>query len=207
MIRSERDGELCVLWLARSEKANALTAAMLQSLCEAVTKAADTGAKALILIGEGRVFSAGADLDEMKAGLGTSPAWSAATDAITAFPGLTIAALNGTLAGGAMGVALACDLRIAVATAQFFYPVMRLGYLPQPADPGRLATLVGPSRARMILLAGQRIGTAEALAWGLIDRVVDAESLMDTAKALAADALNADQSHVAALKRMTTREK
>lgn len=207
MIRSERDGDLCVLWLARSEKANALTAAMLQSIGEAVTKAADTGAKVLILIGEGRVFSAGADLDEMKAGLGTSSAWSAATDAITAFPGLTVAALNGTLAGGAMGLALACDLRTAVPSAQFFYPVMRLGYLPQPHDPGRLATLVGPSRARMILLAGQRIGTAEALAWGLIDRVVDAESLMDTAKALAADALNADQSHVAALKRMTTGKK
>lgn len=206
MIRSERDGDLCVLWLARSEKANALTAAMLQSLCETVTKATDTGAKALILIGEGRVFSAGADLDEMKAGLGTSPAWSAATDAIAAFPGLTIAALNGTLAGGAMGVALACDLRIAVASAQFFYPVMRLGYLPQPSDPGRLAALVGPSRAKMILLAGQRIGTADALVWGLIDRIVDPEALIDTAKALAADALSADQSHVAALKRMTTGE-
>lgn len=204
MIRTERDGDLCLLWLARSDKANALTEAMLQSLGDAATHAADTGAKALILIGEGRVFSAGADLDEMKAGLATSSAWSAATDAIAAFPGLTIAALNGTLAGGAMGVALACDLRIAVTTAQFFYPVMRLGYLPQSPDPGRLAALVGPSRARMILLAGQRIGTDEALSWGLIDRIVASETLLDSAKALAADALNADQSHVAALKRMTT---
>ncbi len=203
MIRTELTGELCLLWLARPDKANALTGAMLTAIGEAVTLAAQQGAKALVICGEGKVFSAGADLEEMKAGLGTSPAWNVAVDAIARFPGLTIAALNGTLAGGAMGVALACDLRIAVPTAQFFYPVMRLGYLPQPPDPGRLAALVGPARAKMILLAGQRIGAEEALAWGLIDRIVPAESLMETAKALAADALNADQSHVTALKRMT----
>jgi enoyl-CoA hydratase/carnithine racemase len=206
MIRTERGGDLCILWLARAEKANALTAAMLHDIGAAVTEAAETGAKALILTGEGRVFSAGADLDEMKAGLGTSPAWAAASDAIAAFPGLTIAALNGTLAGGAMGVALACDIRLAVPGAQFFYPVMRLGYLPQPPDPARLAALIGPARARMILLAGQRIGTDEALAWGLIDRIEAAETLLPAAKALAADALNADHSHVAALKRMTKGE-
>jgi enoyl-CoA hydratase len=203
MIRVERDGDLCILWLARAGKANALTAAMLQDIGLAVAAAAETGAKALILIGEGRVFSAGADLDEMKAGLGASPAWAIASDAIAAFPGLTLAALNGTLAGGAMGVALACDIRIAVPAAQFFYPVMRLGYLPQPPDPGRLTALVGPARARMILLAGQRIGTDEALAWGLIDRIVETEVLLAAAKTLAADALNADQSHVAALTRLT----
>jgi enoyl-CoA hydratase/carnithine racemase len=206
MIRVERDGDLCILWLARAGKANALTAAMLQDIGLAVAAAAETGAKALILIGEGRVFSAGADLDEMKAGLGASPAWAIASDAIAAFPGLTIAALNGTLAGGAMGVALACDIRLAVPGAQFFYPVMRLGYLPQPPDPARLTALIGPARARMILLAGQRIGTDEALAWGLIDRIEAAETLLPAAKALAADALNADHSHVAALKRMTKGE-
>jgi enoyl-CoA hydratase/carnithine racemase len=206
MIRLERDGECCTLWLARSEKANALTEAMLRGLATVVGEVTASGAKVLILSGEGKVFSAGADLDEMKAGLGLSPAWEAASGAIAAFPGLTIAALNGTLAGGAMGIALACDLRIAVPSAQFFYPVMRLGYLPQPSDPGRLAALVGPSRARMILLAGQRIGAEEALAWGLIDRVVPPDDLMPSAKALAADALAADPEHVRALKRMTRGE-
>jgi len=206
MIRTELTGGLCLLWLARADKANALTAAMLTAIGKAVAQAARQGAKALVICGEGKVFSAGADLDEMKSGLGTSPAWGLATDAIARFPGLTIAALNGSLAGGAMGLALACDLRIAVPAAQFFYPVMRLGYLPQPPDPGRLAVLVGPARAKMILLAGQRIGVDEALAWGLIDRIVPAETLIETAKTLAADALNADQGHVAALKRMTTGE-
>lgn len=206
MIRTELTGGLCLLWLARADKANALTAAMLTAIGKAVAQAAQQGAKALVICGEGKVFSAGADLDEMKSGLGTSPAWGLATDAVVRFPGLTIAALNGSLAGGAMGLALACDLRIAVPAAQFFYPVMRLGYLPQPPDPGRLAALVGPARAKMILLAGQRIGVDEALAWGLIDRIVPAETLIETANTLAADALNADQGHVAALKRMTTGE-
>jgi enoyl-CoA hydratase/carnithine racemase len=203
MIKCEiRDG-LCLVWLARADKANALTEGMLSDITAAVLASAEQGARALILIGEGKVFSAGADLEGMKAGLGASSAWGRAADALAAFPGPTIAALNGTLAGGAMGVALACDMRIAVPTANFFYPVMRLGYLPQPPDPGRLTALIGPSRARMILLAGQRIGAEEALSWGLIDRIVVPETLIDSAKALAADAMNADQSHVAALTRLT----
>lgn len=202
MITAGNLGACCILRLSRPEKANALTAAMLQDLRAAVPRAANAGAKALVLTGDGRVFSAGADLDEMKAGLGSNPLWEEVSQAIASFPGLTIAALNGTLAGGATGLALACDIRIAVPGAQFFYPVMRLGYLPQPSDPARLTALVGPGRARMILLAGQRISTEEALAWGLIDRIVPPESLMDSAMALAGDVLAADQDHVAALARM-----
>lgn len=204
MISIDREDGITILRLARSQKANALTEEMLVDLSAAVV-AADT--PALVMTGEGKVFSAGADLDGMKAGLGGSPAWEALSSAIADYPGLTIAALNGTLAGGAMGMALACDLRIAVPAAQFFYPVMRLGYRPQPSDPARLAALVGPSRARMILLAGQRIGAEEALAWGLIDRIVPPEALIDSAKALAADAVAADQGHLHALKRMTKGER
>lgn len=204
MIRVHTAADCCTITLARPEKANALTETMLESLASAVLGAS---AKVLILTGEGKVFSAGADLDGMKAGLGLSPAWEAASAAIAAFPGLSIAALNGTLAGGAMGVALACDLRIAVPSATFFYPVMRLGYRPQPSDPGRLAALVGPSRAKMILLAGQRIDAETALSWGLIDRICPPDTLNDTAMSLAEQALAADPGHVAVLKRMTNGEK
>ena len=200
MIAVEHLERCTILRLQRCEKANALTRAMLSDLHGAVQAA--SGAAALILTGEGKVFSAGADLEEMKAGLGAAPEWEALSGAIADWPGLTIAALNGTLAGGAMGMALACDLRISVPEAQFFYPVMRLGYRPQPSDPARLAALVGPARARMILLAGQRIGTDEALAWGLIDRIVPAQALLDTALSLARDALLADPAHVRALKAM-----
>lgn len=200
MIKVEDRGDCRTITLARPEKANALTERMLDGIAAA---ARATTAKVLILTGEGKVFSAGADLDGMKAGLGLSPAWEAASSAIADFPGLSIAALNGTLAGGAMGAALACDLRIAVSSANFFYPVMRLGYRPQPSDPGRLAALVGPSRAKMILLAGQKIDAETALSWGLIDRICPAEALIDTAMSLAEHALAADPGHVAALKRMT----
>jgi len=203
MIRADWDGTCCIVRLARADKANALTGAMLGALLAAVETAERHGAKALILTGEGKVFSAGADLEEMKAGLGTSPLWEQASRTLAQFPGLTVAALNGTLAGGATGLALACDLRLSVPGAQFFYPVMRLGYLPQPSDAARLKALIGPGRARMILLAGQRIGAEEALGWGLIDRITPPERLLPEAMALAADALAADQSHVQRLTRMT----
>jgi enoyl-CoA hydratase len=205
MIRVQNANDCCTITLSRPDKANAMTESMLEGLASAATDAA-ANAKVLILTGEGKVFSAGADLDGMKAGLGLSPAWEAASGAIAAFPGLSIAALNGTLAGGAMGAALACDLRIAVPTANFFYPVMRLGYRPQPSDPMRLAALVGPARAKMILLAAQRIDAETALSWGLIDRICPPEALTDTAMSLAEAALLADPGHVKALKRMTNGE-
>ena len=119
---------------------------------------------------------------------------------IAAYPGLTIAALNGTLAGGAFGMALACDLRVAAPVAEFFYPVMKRGYLPQPSDPARLSALVGPARAKQILLAGQRITAETALHWGLIDRI--AEDAVDGALTLATDALAADPRHVRRMKAM-----
>src|SRR5690554_5160254 len=120
---------------------------MLHELAAIASRARLEGARALILTGAGGVFSAGADLDEARSGLATDPVWERLSAAIAAAPCLTIAALNGTLAGGAFGMALACDLRIAVPEADFFYPVMKLGYLPQPSDPARLAALVGPARA------------------------------------------------------------
>lgn len=193
-------GILRIIRLNRPEKANALTGEMLEALVHAVEGAGE--ARALILTGEGRVFSAGADLEAAAAGLATSPLWERLSGAIAAFPGLTIAALNGSLAGGACGMALACDLRIAVPGAKIFYPVMKLGYLPQPSDPARLAALVGPARAKLVLMAGARAEAEEALAWGLIDRIVPAEALMDTARALCADVLAASPAHAAAIKRM-----
>ncbi|MEY4303891.1 MAG: hypothetical protein RIT52_66 [Pseudomonadota bacterium] len=200
MIEVSRETGLWVLTLNRPDKANSVTRAMLAALADAVDEARAAGVAALVLTGVGKVFSAGADLDDARAGLATDPIWERLSSAIAAFPGLTIAALNGTLAGGSMGMVLACDLRIAVPGAKFFYPVMKLGFLPQPSDPARLLTLVGPARAKMILMAGQKIEADEALAWGLIDRIVPGEALMDIARTLAADVLAAKPGHAAAIK-------
>ena len=200
MIDVETEGGLWLLRLNRPEKANSLTREMLATLADEVERAGRTGARAVILTGAGKVFSAGADLDEARAGLATDGVWERLSGAIAAAPFLTIAALNGTLAGGAMGMALACDLRLAVPGAKVFYPVMKLGFLPQPSDPARLRALVGPVRAKMILMAGAKIEAAEALTWGLVDRICD--DPLAEARALATDTISASAEHVAAIKRM-----
>lgn len=195
---------LATLTLSRPNKANALTETMLAAVADAVEQAAATDLRALILTGEGRVFSAGADLDEVARGLALSPQWARLSGLIAGLPCLTIAALNGTVAGGAHGMVLACDIRIAVPQARFFYPVMRLGYLPPSGDAGRMAALIGPARTRMILMAGQKIPAEQALQWGLIDEIAPPDGLMARARELAADALAADPAHVAAIKAQTT---
>jgi enoyl-CoA hydratase len=193
-----QDGVLTLV-LRRAKKANALTRAMLVDLD---TTLSVSTAAVMILTGEGQVFSAGADLTEMEAGLGNDPIWSLLSQRIANFPGLTIAALNGTMAGGAIGMVLACDLRISVPSARFFYPVMRLGFLPQPDDPLRMAALIGPARTKMLLMAGMKIEADQALHWGLIDMIVDPGALMQTALLLASDVRAAPPAHVEQIKRM-----
>lgn len=189
MIELAQDGPVWTVTLNRPDKANALTEDMLRELCEIMEGAGE--ARALILTGRGRIFSAGADLDAARAGLAVSDLWERLSGAIVALPGITIAALNGTLAGGAMGMALACDIRIAVPEARFFYPVMKNAFLPQPSDPGRMSALIGPSRTKLILMGGQKIDAKIALAFGLIDRIVEADALLGTAQELCADTLTA----------------
>jgi enoyl-CoA hydratase/carnithine racemase len=183
------DDGLWTVTINRPEKANSLTGEMLTELAEIAERAGD--ARGFILTGTGKVFSAGADLDEARAGLATSPLWERLSAAIAALPCLKIAALNGTLAGGANGMVLACDIRLAVPSAKFFYPVMKLGYLPQPSDPARMVALIGPARTKMILAGGQKIEAEEACAWGLVDRIVEADDLMESARSLLSDALAA----------------
>ena len=189
MITLDRQEGLWKITLNRPEKANALTAAMLQELAE-IAEAAQQ-ARGLIITGAGGVFSAGGDLDEMADGLATSALWERLSTAIAAVPGLSIAALNGTLAGGAMGMALACDIRLAVPQAKFFYPVMKRGFLPQPSDPLRMSALIGPARTKLILMGGQKLSAQEALQFGLIERVLEPEALLPTAENIAADTMAA----------------
>lgn len=202
MIELQCNEKIWTVVINRPEKANSLTREMLTAIADHAEAAAAGDARAFVLRGEGKVFSAGADLDEARAGLAVDPVWERVSGAVAALPCLTIAALNGTLAGGAMGMALACDLRICVPSAKFFYPVMRLGFLPQPSDPARMAALIGPSRAKMILMAGAKIEAEEALAWGLVDRIVAPDLLEETIAGLAADACAAEAAHVAGIKAM-----
>ena len=99
-------------------------------------------------------------------------------------------------------MALACDIRLSVPGASFFYPVAKLGFLPQPSDPGRLAALIGPARAKLLLMAGAKLSTEEALAFGLVERIVERSDLMDAAEALCGPALTGDAENVQAIKAM-----
>lgn len=199
MIRLDTDQNgLWHVTIDRPSKANSLTREMLNELAQIAEDA--QSARALILTGNGKVFSAGMDLDAAKTGLATDPIWERLSRAIAALRGLTIAALNGTVAGGAMGMVLACDLRVSVGTTKMFYPVMRLGFLPQPSDPGRLKALIGPSRTKHILMAGQKIDAETALNWGLLDEICAPDALISRAKELAADTLTARPEHASAIK-------
>lgn len=199
MIDAVTDGGLLTLTINRPDKAGALTEAMLGALADAVEA---SRARVLMLTGTGRVFSAGADLDDVRGGtLATSPEWERLSAAVAGFEGLSIAALNGSCAGGALGMILACDLRIAVPQSKFFYPVIKMGVLPQPSDPARLVGLVGAATAKRILLTGARVEAQEALALGLIDVISENDLLADTAE-LIAPALAADAAQVAAIKCM-----
>ncbi|GFE49195.1 enoyl-CoA hydratase [Roseobacter cerasinus] len=190
MIDVDRAGEVWTVTLNRPDKANALTEEMLRGLTDVMRDA--QAARAVILTGAGKVFSAGADLEAARAGLATSPLWEELSASVVSLPGLSVAALNGTLAGGAMGMALACDIRISVPSARFFYPVMKLGFLPQPSDPPRMAALTGPARTKLILMGGQKIDAEEALRFGLIDRIVPPEDLLAHAQTLVADTVAAE---------------
>lgn len=185
-VRVADRGGVRLLTIDRPDKANALTAGMLEALRDGVRGARSP---VLVLTGSGRVFSAGADLEAARAGLATSPLWAELSEAVATFPGLSVAALNGACAGGALGMMLACDLRVAVPRAAFFYPVMKLGYRPQAADVPRLVSLIGPARTRLMLMAGAKLTAEQALAFGLID-AVDPEPAA-TASAWATDILTA----------------
>ncbi len=198
MIGLDKQDGIWTATINRPDRANSLTEPMLTDLA-GIAEAA-SGARALILTGAGKVFSAGADLDAARAGLALSPAWERLSGAIAALPILTIAALNGTVAGGAMGMVLACDLRIATPGANAFYPVMKLGFLPQPSDPGRMAALIGPARTKMIFMAGQKLDAETAYDWGLFDRITEPDALMTTARDLARDSVSATPDHAAAIK-------
>lgn len=197
MIEAILGTDRLTLRINRPDKANALTEAMLNDLAGHVEGAT---CKVLILTGAGSVFSAGADLDDVRHGtLATSPAWERLSSAIAGFEGLSVAALNGSCAGGSMGMMLACDLRVAVPSAKVFYPVIKIGVLPQPSDPARLKELVGPAVAKRILLTGAKLTASEAQAAGLID-VIAQTGLEDAVEALIAPTLSAPLDQIKGIK-------
>ena len=201
MINSYLKNGIRYITINRADKANAITSEMLDELVRVVSQSNKN--KAVIISGSGKVFSAGADLDEVKKnGLATSPKWELLSDTIHRLPCMTIAALNGTVAGGAMGMVLACDIRISLADAKFFYPVMKMGYLPQPSDAVRLSKICGSSRAKFILLAGQKISCQTAYEFGLVDEIVSEDNFLSRIDGLCLGISNSKANQTSAIKEM-----
>jgi len=200
MIKVQQQDKTTLITLNRPEKANALTEQMLQDLCNAVDKA--EGQHGLILTGSGTVFSAGADLEAARNGLALSTLWEELSFKVAQFKGMSIAALNGTVAGGANGMAIACDIRLVAPHAKFFYPVMKLGILPQASDPIRMQRLIGPAKAKLLIMAGEKISASTALDWGLVDYIVEPEALIEEAFDLLSDCIHTDFEHIDTISKM-----
>jgi 2-(1,2-epoxy-1,2-dihydrophenyl)acetyl-CoA isomerase len=157
--------------------------------------AADESIRAVILTGSGRVFSAGQDLgehaDALRAGgagaaFGTIEAhYNPVVTGLATMPKPVIAAINGTCAGGGLGLALACDLRIAAAGARFTTAFTGIGLTPDSGLSASLSRAVGMARASELIMVPEPFTAEDAQAWGLVGRVVPAEELAQAAQDLA----------------------
>jgi enoyl-CoA hydratase/carnithine racemase len=178
----DRDGPVATLTINRPDRLNALTYAMFTRLPGLLAEvAAMDGIRVLVLRGAGRkAFSAGADISEFETTRST-PEQAAAHDdavlkaeeALATFPAPTIAAVHGHCYGGGCGLAIACDLRFAATGARFAITPAKLGIVYPLGSTKRLMDLVGPSRAKFILMSGIDIDAARAAEIGLIDEVHD----------------------------------
>jgi enoyl-CoA hydratase len=137
-----------------------------------------------------RIFAAGADISEFHGpdeARAIGGAFRDALDAVAAIPRAVVAAVAGYALGGGCELALACDFRVAAENAKFGQPEILLGIIPGGGGTQRLARLVGPARAKDMILSGRQVGAEEALRIGLAERVVPAAEVFDAAVAWAAE--------------------
>ncbi|AQS37203.1 short chain enoyl-CoA hydratase [Shewanella psychrophila] len=161
---------------------------------------------ALVITGEGsKFFSAGADLKLFADGNKENAAnmancFGEAFEALSAFRGVSIAAINGYAMGGGLEVALACDIRIAESQAVMALPEATVGLLPCAGGTQNLAALIGEGWAKRMILCGERLGAEQALQLKLVEEVVDTGAALDGAMQLAAKVANQSPSSIKACK-------
>jgi methylglutaconyl-CoA hydratase len=191
-LKLESSGEIAKITLDRPEKRNAMSVEMIAELLAAFDQVESSAARVLILTGAGKAFCSGMDLEGLKA-LATNSLESQQEDArrmvrltrrLWSFPKPTIAAVNGHAIAGGCGLATLCDFTIAVPEAKFGYPETRIGFLPATVSVF-LGRLVGEKQARDLLLTGRTFSAEEALAMGIITRIVPAQELMQAVQELA----------------------
>ncbi|HEX2038670.1 MAG TPA: enoyl-CoA hydratase/isomerase family protein [Acidimicrobiales bacterium] len=200
-IRCEFDGPVAVITLNRPEKLNAMNPKMAAELHHAFGGLPD-GTRAVVVTGDERAFSAGADLaasDEVEeAGAG----WIDMLERLARLPQPSIAAIEGYCLGGGLLLALACDLRIAGATAQLGFPEIKRGFFPGTGASQRLIRAVSRSRAKEIMFFGRHVDAAAAERWDLLNRVVEPGEALTTARAWADELAAGPPLALAAIKRL-----
>ncbi|AEG32533.1 Enoyl-CoA hydratase/isomerase [Thermus thermophilus SG0.5JP17-16] len=190
MVLKERQDGVLVLTLNRPEKLNAITGELLDALYAALKEGEeDREVRALLLTGAGRAFSAGQDLTEFG---DQKPDYEAhlrrynrVVEAMAGLEKPLVVAVNGAAAGAGMSLALWGDLRLAAVGASFTTAFVRIGLVPDSGLSFLLPRLVGLAKAQELLLLSPRLSAEEALALGLVHRVVPAEKLMEEALSLA----------------------
>jgi 2-(1,2-epoxy-1,2-dihydrophenyl)acetyl-CoA isomerase len=192
-LRLEQDGGVLTLTLNRP-KANAFDQELIDSLLEALRRAeADASVRCLVVTGAGRVFSAGQDI----AALGVvdghvsfrrhlERTYNRMVLRIRRMEKPIVAAVNGAAAGAGLGLALACDIRLAVRSARFVFGFTGIGLTTDSATSLMLPLLIGLGRANEVAFTNAPLSAEQALTYGLVNRLVDDADLVSEAAALAA---------------------
>jgi enoyl-CoA hydratase/carnithine racemase len=177
-VNVERDGAVALIELDRDEKLNAISTAVERELSAALASDEVRSSRAVVIAGNGRAFSAGADVTEFAdrdpdAILRYYRETGNVYEELASLPQGTVAAVHGYCLGGGLELALAADFRIADTSAALGFPAVGIGILPSSGGTVRATRLVGPARARQLILLGDRVSAEDALAIGLVTEVAD----------------------------------
>lgn len=186
----QRDGAVCVLRLSRPEKLNAISTAVESELQAALGREEVRTSSCVVVAGEGRAFSAGADIEEFvdrdaDAILRYYRESGGVYEQIARLPQPTVSAVHGYCLGAGLELALATDFRIADESAAFGFPEVGIGIIPSSGGTARAVRLLGPARAKELILLGERIDARAALAIGLVTEVVAEGAALERALELA----------------------
>jgi 2-(1,2-epoxy-1,2-dihydrophenyl)acetyl-CoA isomerase len=210
-IQLEMRGQVCLLTLNRPDRLNALNVQVAHDFKAAISEALEHGARAIVLTGAGRAFSAGGDLREMQEIAQKDGRVEAFFDEplrllneaillIRRTPVPFIAAVNGVASGGGCNLALACDLVIAAESARFNQAFIKIGLTPDCGGTFMLPRLVGWKRAAELLFTGDLVSAQAAAEMGMINTVTPDDAMMDTAMAIADKLAQAPTAAIAQIK-------